>query len=450
VTRFDLPAVGPPTPVSFPRPDRTVLENGLALQVIHWPPVPAVSAVLVIPGGSAADPADRPGLMGLVADMIDEGAGERGTIQLAEALEALGTRLEIDVSADATTVAISALSRQLEPSLRLLADIVLAPRLDAEALARVRDLRVNRLRQLSRTPSAAADRALVGALFDSHPYGHGVLGTTRALEAATVDEIRTTWRRAFGLAGSTLVMAGDVTAAGALRAVRAAGLGAPGTGAERPGVAVPASAPPAARSVLLVERPGAPQSELRVGQAGPARRTPDYHALVTLNALLGGQFTSRINRNLRETRGITYGARTAFEFRRSAGTFACDASVQADATAVAVAEVLRELDAVRAADALQPAEVAQAKASLTRGYVRGFETARQLARSAAHLAMHELPDDTFDRFVPAVEALHADALADVARRTLHPDQAAIVVVGDRSHAAALEAFGEVRIVEPEF
>jgi predicted Zn-dependent peptidase len=213
---------------------------------------------------------------------------------------------------------------------------------------------------------------------------------------------------------------------------------------------VSSAIPEARRRVVLVDRPGAPQSEIRVGQPGPPRSTADYHALVTLNALLGGQFTSRINRNLREQRGITYGARTSFDFRRVGGAFACDTSVQADATGVAVTEILREFEAVRQTGAVTPEEIAQAKASLTRGYPRGFETARQIARAAATLVIHQLPSDTFDRFVPGVEAIHEADLADAASRVLLPDSCSIVVVGDGVHAAALEPFGDVERLEPEF
>jgi predicted Zn-dependent peptidase len=189
---------------------------------------------------------------------------------------------------------------------------------------------------------------------------------------------------------------------------------------------------------------------VRVGHLGPARSTPDYHALVTLNALLGGQFTSRINRNLRETRGITYGARSAFDFRRASGTFECSASVQGDATALAVSEIRRELEEIRGDRAITPAEIAWAKASLTRGYARGFETARQLVRAAATLVAFGLPAETFDEFVPGVEQLVEADLTAVARRYLQPEAAAVVVVGDARHAAALGESGRVEVVEPTF
>src|SRR5262249_36263686 len=153
---------------------------------------------------------------------------------------------------------------------------------------------------------------------------------------------------------------------------------------------------------------------------GPPRRTDAYHALVTLNAILGGQFTSRINRNLREEKAITYGAQSSFDFRRAAGAFSCDASVQSDATATAVTEILRECERIRVPGDVLAGELARGQASLTRGYVRNFETAAQLARAAAQLVIYGLPHDAFDRFVEAIEAIDDGGLTRAAQQYLQP------------------------------
>jgi predicted Zn-dependent peptidase len=189
-----------------------------------------------------------------------------------------------------------------------------------------------------------------------------------------------------------------------------------------------------------------------VGHNGPPRKAPEYHALVTLNAVLGGQFTSRLNRNLRETRGITYGARTSFDMRRRGGTFTCETSVQADRTAEAVTEVLAEMQAIQRDQAVVGEELLAAKASLTRGYVRHFETAAHLLRAAAQLVTYDLDEDTFDRFVPFIEAVGSDDLARAAQAFLRPDDTTIVVVGDASLiGASLETAGrEIVHVTPEF
>jgi predicted Zn-dependent peptidase len=247
-----------------------------------------------------------------------------------------------------------------------------------------------------------------------------------------------------------LIVGGTVDAAEVVRVATAAFRGWADTG-ESPAAATSRVAATEAR-VWLVDRPGSPQSELRIGHVGPSRGTGAYHALVTLNALLGGQFTSRINRRLREEKGITYGARTSFDFRRVSGSFSCDTSVQADATAIAVADVLAECEDIGRDGAVTVGELRHAQASLTRGYVRNFETGGQLVRAAAQLVSFGLPPDTFDRFVPAVEAVTSDDVLQAARQFVHPSQAMVVVVGDRTICEApLAALGRpVTIATPEF
>jgi zinc protease len=447
--RFDLPSPGAPTPVRFPPIARETLPSGLRVWAIPSPAAPLAAALLVIEHGSSRDPEDRPGLVGLTADLMDEGAGSRDAIAVADAFMRLGTHLEIEVGPDVTTFGLTALTRVLPDALALLADVVIRPRMEGSDFDRIRELRLNRLRQLSRSPSAVADRVFNGAVFAAHPYARGTLGTTVALRALTADDVRTQWADGYASAGATLVVAGDVSPE-ALGPVARGAFGDWGGGPGRvPLAAVPLAAGESA--ILLVDRPEASQSELRVGHSGPPRRTDAYYTLLTLNAVLGGQFSSRINRNLRETRGVTYGARTAFEFRRAGGSFACDTSVQSDATADSIVEILREFEAIRASEVTAD-ELALARWSLTRGYVRNFETAVQLGRSGAQLAVHGLGPEVFDDFVPVVGRLTATDLADAAHIYLQPERSTIVVVGDRERChASLAALGRpVRVVTPEF
>jgi zinc protease len=448
-----LPPVGAPARVVFPPIVRATLSSGLDFWTISRHADPVVSAQLVLHTGAGHDPADRPGLVGLTADMLDEGAAGRDAVAIAEILARLGTTLAIDVGSDATGIGFLALERCLEPALAIVGDLVARPQVAEPDLARVRELRQHRLRQLSSTPGAVADRALLAAIFGAHPYGHGTLGTSAALSATTLADVRECHAAMCRPDRATLIVVGDVSPARVAAAAEAAFGTWRTSAAAPPEPLAPATLDAGARPpVILVDRPGAPQSELRVGHIAPGRHTPDFHALVTLNAILGGQFTSRLNTNLRETRAITYGVRTAFEFRRTAGSFACDASVQADATATAAAEVLREFAAIGEPGAVPAAELERAQATLTRGYVRQFETAEQLLRAAAQLAIHGLPDDTYDRFVPAIEGLTPAAIEAAARRTIQAHASAVVVVGDAaSTRPALASLGRP-IVEatPEF
>jgi zinc protease len=450
-----MPPAGAPATVTFPPIARASLATGLSVWSIALPGTGVVSCHLVLGVGSAHDPVGQPGLAGATADMLDEGAAGRDAVELAEFVARLGTAIEVEVGADVTSVGFTALPRSLGAAMQIIGDLVARPHLAEPDFERVRELRQGRLRQLQVTATAAADRAFLAAVFGAHPYGHGTLGTTRALAEMAVDDIRSFHATWFRPSAATLIVAGDVdrdavvAAAASAFADWSAGARALGTGVVAPPVAERASgAPP----IVLVHRAGAPQSVLRIGHLGPPRLTPAYHALLTLNGVLGGQFSSRLNATLREARGYTYGARTSFEFRRVSGSFGCDTSVQADATAPAIAEVLREFGDVGRTGTIAEAELARAKASLTRGYVRQFETADQVARGAIQLATFGLDDLTFARFVPAVEAVGAAEVEETARAFVRPADSAIVVVGDADRCAApLETLGRPVIDgAPEF
>jgi predicted Zn-dependent peptidase len=231
----------------------------------------------------------------------------------------------------------------------------------------------------------------------------------------------------------------------AVSAPNAAAASGGGTGAG------PAGAVPA-RRLLMVDRPGAAQTELRVGHLGVARVTDDFHALLLLNAMLGGHFSSRLNLNLRERKGYTYGVRSAFEFRRMAGPFSVQTSVRTDAAADAVAEILAELGDIGGSRPASEDERRLSAATLTKGYPRNFETAGQIARGIAQLAIYGLPDDTFEVFAPRVEAITTGDLGRAAARYLQPSRAVVVAVGDCARTrAALEAtgLGEAAIVKAE-
>ena len=182
--------------------------------------------------------------------------------------------------------------------------------------------------------------------------------------------------------------------------------------------------------MAVIDRPGAAQSELRIGLVGPARKTPDYHALLVLNAILGGQFVSRVNLNLRERKGYTYGARTSFDFRTGRGPFFLQTAVDTRATGDAVREAIGEIAGIRGDRPATPQELALGRAALTRGYPRSFETAGQIARGAVQLALYDLPNDYFETFVPAIEQVGVDEVTRAAERHIDPALLSTLIVGD--------------------
>jgi zinc protease len=399
--------------------------------------VPVLTTVVLLDVGSAVDPPQRPGLASLTGDMLDEGAGNRSALDVNDALGRIGAQFDTEVGPDATILTLTTLSRFRDQALGLLADIVCRPQFDTNEFERVRQLRMNRLRQLRDLAPAVADRAFASAIYAEHPYGHLAIGTEQALQQISLQEVTEFHRRAYRPADTTIVVVGDGTHDELRDAVRGrfgGWIAASGRDAGLDTALRQVLDAPVRNSVrsVLVDRPAAAQSELRIGHLGVSRSCPDYHALLVLNMVLGGQFVSRLNMNLREDKGYTYGARTSFDFRRGPGPFQLQVSVQTGVTGAAIGEVLSELRAARGERPVDARELELARASLTRGYPRNFETADQIARSVAQLALYGLADDYFEQFVPTVAALDLEVMKRVAATYLQPDRLTTVVVGDRS------------------
>ncbi len=426
-----------------------MLPNGLAVWTVRHRNIPVETMVLMLRVGSSADPLGRPGLASLTGDMLDEGAGDLGALDLSGALARIGAQFDTEVGPDATFLTLTSLSRFRARAFSLLADIACRPTFDTDEFDRVRSLRMSRLLQLLNVPAAVADRAFAKALYGTHPYGHLAIGNMATLEGLTVEEVREFHRDRFSPDGSVLVVVGDgdATEIEAAAAEAFGGWTPPPVPGDQAGTEAALADPPAPASrLLVVDRPGAAQSELRIGHLGVARQTPHYHALLLLNLVLGGQFVSRLNMNLREDKGYTYGARSSFEFRLGRGPFQMQASVQTEVTAEAIREALAEVAAMRGDRPVTTAELEVARAALTRGYPRNFETADQVARSVAQLALYNLPDDYFVTFVSRVQSLGLGAIHDAAVRHLHPDRLVTLVVGDRSRVEP--TLGALELGEP--
>jgi zinc protease len=435
VDRSTLPRAGPEPHFAFPEIRRHRSSNGVDVWTAEHRDVPLISALVLIRAGAAFDPGDRPGLAATTGDLLDEGCGDLDALALHESLGRLGAQLDTEVGADATLVGITTLSRSAAPSLELLAEMVMKPRFAEHDFDRVRDLRLNRLLQLREMPPAVAERVFAKVLYDDHPYGHLPIGTEQSLRLMQPGETVAFHRQMYHPSRATVIAVGDATHDRLAELVEDAFGGWEPTddGRSYPDPAalpVPVRDAAIADRLFLVPRAGAPQSELRIGHVAAARSTPDYHALVALNLVLGGQFVSRINSNLRERKGYTYGARTSFEFRRGPGPFVLHASVQSEATVDAVRESLGELRAIRHDRPVTPEELELGRATLTRGYPRNFETAEQIGRAIAQLALYDLPDNYFTEFVPKVLSLTPQDLTRVAMQHIHLDRLLAVIVGD--------------------
>jgi predicted Zn-dependent peptidase len=427
VDRSRLPEPRPTRTFPFPAIEKSTLPNGMRVWTVHHTQVPLVAFTLLVRRGAASDPAGKEGLAAVAADMLDEGSGERTAIEMHEGLARLGAQFDTDIGSDATVASVTVLSRFTQRALALLSDIVVRPALRENDFTRVRQLRLHRLTQMRDMPGAVADRAFLKLVYGTHPYGHSPIGSEAALAAMTVDDVRAFHANAIRPSVATLIAVGDCHHAEIVQLATDAF--ADWDGASN-GDVVPGGTLPRSPRLNVVARPRAPQSELRIGQVAVGRDTPDYHALVVANTILGGQFVSRINLNLREDKGLTYGARTAFEFRRMSGPFVLQVSVQTSGTATAIDESIGEIAGIRGSRPVTPEELALGIAALTRGYARSFETGEQIGRAALQLALYDLPDDYFEQFVPTIERVTSEDVSRVMARHLDPERLTTLIVGD--------------------
>ena len=426
--RSRLPDLGSDPSFTFPRIERHALPNGLQVRTIEHHTVPVVTMVLDVDGGLLADPRGREGLAAMTADMVDEGVGELSTIDLSDAMARIGADYSADVGPDSTRFSLTTLSKFADRGASLLADILTRPSLRQSDFDRVRQLRLDRILQLKDSPGAVAERAFLRLMYGDHPYGHLSIGTAPALGALTLEEVVGFHAATFQPSRSTLILAGPLSHDALFGLAREAFSGWVGS-SSAPASGLAATRQQPAR-LAIVPRPGAAQSQLRIGHLSTTRNTPDYQALLVMNAVLGGQFVSRINLKLREEKGYTYGARTGFDWRRGTSPFSLETSVHTAATADAIADCLAEFGDISRSRPPSDQEMVMAKASLTRGYPRGFETAQQVARSAGQLSLYNLPDSYFEDFIPRVNAVAQSDVVDVAARHVDPTRTVTLIVGD--------------------
>jgi predicted Zn-dependent peptidase len=436
VDRSRLPPPGEPPAYQFPPIVRRTLASGLRVWTVEHRAVPLISLLVLVKRGASADPPGEEGLAAIVGDLLDEGCGDLDALQLHEALGRIGAQLETEVGSDATLLGLTVLSRFAERGVGLVAEMTKNPRLDVRDFERVRDLRLNRLVQIRDLPPALADRAFTELVYGPHPYGHLAIGSESGLRTMDNDSVRSFHAAAYMPANVTIIAAGDGTHDSLASLVERAFDDWRATTALRADDAALVEPPAVSTRLAVLHRAGAAQSELRIGHMSVARNHPDYLKLLVLNMVLGGQFVSRINMNLREDKGYTYGVRTGFEARRGPGPFLLQASVQSEATADAIRESIAEIAAIRGDRPVTREELETGRAALTLGYPRNFETAEQVARAAAQMALHDLPDDYYSTFVPRVLAIDEQTVTRTAARHLDPSRLLTVVVGDRERVGS--------------
>ena len=427
--RNEQPKPGTVRPLQLATPVSATLPNGLTLILSERRGLPIVAANLVFRTGSDANPLDKPGLANFVAAMLDEGTATRSSLQIADEVAQLGASLTTGSSMDASTLSIRSLTKNFGQTLDLLADVALHPSFPNEEIERQRASRLAGLVQQRDNPAQVAALVLASALYGAkHPYGYAEVGTEAAVKAVNRADMDAFWKQNFVPNNAALVVAGDISMT-ELRAMadKAFGSWARGTPAQ-PALGAPSTTP---ARVVIVDKPGSPQTQVRVASIGAARSSPDFRPMQVMNIALGGLFSSRINMNLREAHGYTYGASSGFAFRRAPGPFQVASGIRTDVTAPAVSEIFKELRGM-VERPINDAELKLAKDAMANSLPGAFESSANAVGNFSNVFIYDLGLDYYTKYAAQVNAVTTDQALAMAKKYLVPGNQVVIAVGDRA------------------
>ena len=429
--RNRAPETGPPPALKLPAIQKRQLSNGLPVWIVELHEVPVVQANLVVLSGSGDDPAGKFGVANLTASMLLEGAGSRSALEIADAVDFLGADLVANSGSDASAVRLHVPVARLAEALPIMADVALRPTFPNDELMRLRAQRLTAVIQARDDPETIGQLTFARVLYGTtHRYGTAQAGAAQTIASFTVDDVRSFYTSVFRPNNAALLVVGDV-AADRLVPLLETHFGkwqAPGSAPQHVALTTPPM--PAARQVYLVDKPGAPQSQVRIGWAAVPRSTPDFFPIQVMNTVLGGAFSSRLNLNLREKNGYTYGASSLFDMRNFAGPFVAAAGIQTDKTAAALKEFFNELTAI--SQPVPAEELARAKHYVSLRFPSGFETTGDISTRLEQVLVYRLPDDYFSTYVQKIEAVTAADVQRVAQKYIQPSRLAVVIAGDKA------------------
>jgi zinc protease len=426
--RTTPPTPGPAPKFTLPVAKRVKLANGLSVLLVERHNLPLVSATLYTLSGSELNPVDKPGLSSFTANMLGEGTTTRSSLQFSDDTDQIGATFNAEAGYSSAFVELTSLTWNSTAGFDLLADAALRPAFDPKEIERLRSRRITAVLQEDDEPGAVAFRTIDRGLFPNSPYGYSVLGTEASNKAITHGDMETFWKQGYVPSNAFLAVAGDLSEA-ALTELANKYFGSWTGPAFTTKVPVTPHAP--APATLIVDKPGAPQTFLAVAGLGASRNTPDFVPLSVMNTALGGLFSSRINMNLREEHGYTYGAFSSFQYRRGVGPFFAAASIRTDSTAPAAQEMFKELKRIRESE-LTADELSKAKDSFSKSLVANFETVEATATTIGLQDVFGLPLAYYRDLPEEIAKVNsADALR-VAKQYIHPEATILVAVGDRA------------------
>jgi zinc protease len=429
--RDKVPAPAPTPVTRIPSWTRVRLANGADLVVSVKKDLPLVAFTLSIVGGATTfETADKVGLANFTAQMLSEGTTTRSADDLSSAQQLLGTSINVAIGNEAGSIGFTALADRFDGALGLLADMMLNPKFPADALERIRGRSLVALQQSRDQPNAIAQNVFARVTYgDAHPYGRVITEST--VRAITRDDVAAFHKAYFQPGHTVITVVGDVDPSQVKARVENA-LSAWAGGGSRPTFDYPLVPAPKARTIYLVDKPKAAQSVFQLGLPGPDRYTSDYFALQVMNTLLGGFFQSRLNHNIREVKGYSYGVNSAFAYGRGPGAFRAGGGIVTAKTDSALIEFMKELNGARGDMPFTDDEIRQGKESLIQSLPETFSSVNGIRSAAAGIYVQALPEDYYQQYAARVNGVTRDDLVRVAKKYIDIEHLNIIIVGDRA------------------
>ncbi|MEJ2615264.1 MAG: pitrilysin family protein [Ignavibacteriaceae bacterium] len=422
------PKLPAPKPLQLPQVQHFELSNGLKVILMEKHEVPLVQVNVVIKTGTVNDPEDKTGLANITLDMMDEGAAGKSSLEIADAIDFLGANISTKAGQYYSEVDLHTPLSKFDEALKIMGDIILHPDFPENELERKKKERLTLITQWHDNPFAIAGIAFKKYLYGNHPYGRIYLGNEKSINSFSADDLKKFYNKYFKSNNAFVVAVGDIKK-DELKSRLENLLGKWQSGNVK-GVSISEPEQVKKRIIYLIYKPGSAQSVIYIGGIGAKRLTPDYNSIIVMNTILGGSFTSRLNDNLREQHGYTYGARSRFSFGPIPGNFIAYASVQTEVTDKSLTEFFKELNRIR--EPIPQNEVNRAKNLVALSYPSDFQSVSNIANQIENMMEYNLPSDYFDNYITQILNVKENEVNAAAEKYIVPDKMIVVVVGDKT------------------
>jgi zinc protease len=443
------PSAGPPREYHFPEFERVTLSNGLRIVVAPVRKLPIVTVLAIADAPAVKESRGEEGVAELTAVALREGTKSRDGGEILSQAEGLGTSLECGADWDRSALSMTVVKERLERGFALFGEVLTSPAFPAHEVERLKAERVAERLQIISEPRGLADEAFARFVYSPESrYSEPLAGRTGSVMTLTNHSLRKFYEGNYSPRDTTVILAGDISVEEAAALV--SGALEDWKSGDPQKASTNANQASDTRAMQLIAKADAAQAEIRLGHVGVPRNHPEYFSIVVMNAVLGGLFSSRINLNLREKHGYTYGASSYFDWRKSAGPFVISTAVQNEVVGAAVQETLNEIDQMRD-KAISDDELSLATSYLAGVFPIRFETTASIASALASLEVYGLADDFYDRYRDAIRAVSSTDVLDAAGKHVHPDRLQLVIAGPReSVAPQMEGlpFGDLSVRAP--